>query len=94
LDRRVVLLERAVLPRGDAADRAWDAVLTALSTDELRALLAYMEHEDPAGAHDEHLERALGALERAGGVEDRDRHGGTARPRPVLPTTRASRSAT
>ena len=68
LDRRVLLLERAVLLRGDEVDRAWDAVLDALSTDELRAVLVYIDHKDSTGARAEHLERALGAMERAGGV--------------------------
>ena len=68
LHRRVVLLERAVLPRGDATDRAWDAVLEALSTDELRALLAHVNGTNLTDVQAEHLERALGAMERAGGV--------------------------
>ena len=68
LDRRVVLLERAVLPRGDATNQGWDAALAALSTDELRALLAHVNGTDLTGVQAEHLERALGALERAGGA--------------------------
>ena len=68
LDRRVVLLERTLLPRGDAADRAWDAVLTARSTDELRALLASIQGTDLTGVQAEHLARAIRALERAGGA--------------------------
>ena len=68
LDRRVVRLERTVLPPGNEVDRAWDAVLTALSTDELRALLAHINGTNLAGVQAEHLERALGAMERAGGV--------------------------
>lgn len=68
LDRRIVRLERTVLPRGNEADRAWDAVLEALSTDELRAVLAHVNGAEVTGAPAEHLERALGALERAGGV--------------------------
>ena len=53
LDRRIVRLERMVLPRGNEADPAWDAVLEALSTDELRALLAHVNGADVTGARAE-----------------------------------------
>ena len=67
-DRCVVRLERAILPPSSEVDRAWDAVLAALSTDELRALLAHINSTDLTRVQAEYLERALGALERAGGV--------------------------
>ncbi len=68
LDRRVVLLERTVMPRRDDVEREWDAALNGMTTDELRAVLAAVRGETPTGAWAEHLESGLKKQERAGGA--------------------------
>ena len=68
LGRRVALLERATGAGVDEEDRAWDAALAQLTTDELRALVADLAGERLTDERAAHLASGLARLERAGGA--------------------------